>query len=267
MGMRDDSLRKSLLFFGFLFFFSCFLLLVDYFGWFDNLRGLIETPFLVLEKPLYLINQSIRQSVKSVTSGTNSQQVIELQIQLRQLAVDQNQLSTCLEENERMRKLLGTPLPPNWQFKMSRVIGLNETMKIDLGNQAGVKEGMMVISENLYLGRIMTVGENYSLVQLPTNLNAKIPVVVKKPDASGIQARGLLVGQFGEKLLLDRVLQNEDIRQGDLVVTSGEEGYLPDLVIGQIKEVMEKSAEVYQQAIVSPLVEYSSLRLVFVVFP
>ncbi|MCJ7793169.1 MAG: rod shape-determining protein MreC [Candidatus Marinimicrobia bacterium] len=265
--MNDDSLRKSLPFFCFLLFFSVFLLLVDYFGWFSGVKGWVERPFLVLERPLFLVNQSFVGAFDSFGGGSRSEEVVDLQTQLRQLAVDQNQLVTCLEENEKMRKLLGTPLPPNWQFKMSRVIGLNEKLKIDLGRKAGVEEEMMVVSENIYLGRVVSIGEDYNLVQLPTDLNSKIPVVVKKPGGTGIQAKGLLIGQFGESLLLDRVLQEEDIRQGDLVVTSGEEGYLPDLVIGQIKEVKEKTAEVYQQAIVTSLIDYSSLRLVFVVFP
>ena len=260
-------MRKVFPLFLLLFFLSLFLFLFDFFGWIEGMRGFVQKPFLFLERPIYSIFQSSRSIVGEFVDRTESQRIIELQTQLRQLAVDQNQLVTCLEENERMRKLLGTPLPPDWQFKMSRVIGLNEKLRIDLGSKAGVEEGMMVVSENIYIGRVNSIGEDYNLVQLPTDLNSKIPVVVKKPGGTGIQARGLLVGQLGENLLLDRVLQDEDVRQGDLVVTSGEEGYLPDLVIGQIKEVKEKTAEVYQQAIVTSLIDYSSLRLVFVIFP
>jgi len=140
-------------------------------------------------------------------------------------------------------------------------------MRIDLGRKDGVEKGMTVVTENIYVGQIISVGERDSLVQLPNDPNSKIPVAIKQPGSPGIHARGLLVGQFGGKLVLDRVLQEEDIRQGDLVVTSGEEGYLPDLVIGQIKEVLPGTAEIYQQAIVSPLIDYSSLRFVFLVIP
>lgn len=265
--MGGGSLGKIFPFFLLLLFLSLFLFLMDNFGWLDGVRGVVQTPFLVLERPIYLFNQSVSQSLKSATGRTSGQQIVELQTQVRQLAIDQSQLETCLEENKRMRKLLGAPLPSNWKFKMARVVGLPEKMKVDLGRRDGVEKGMMVVSENIYLGQVVSVGEKESLIQLPIDLNSKIPVVVKKPGSPGIQARGLLAGQFGGKLLLDRVLQEEDVRQGDLVVTSGEEGYLPDLVIGQIKEVIKGTAEIYQQAIISPLVDYSSLRFVFVVFP
>jgi len=49
------------------------------------------------------------------------------------------------------------------------------------------------------------------------------------------------------------------------VVTSGEEGWLGDLVIGQVEEVLPKSAEVYKKAKVTSLVDYQKLRIVFLV--
>lgn len=265
--MGSDSLRKIFPFFLLLVFLSLFLFLIDQFGWLKQVRGVVQRPFLVLTRPVYLANQSVSQSVRSFTSGSNSEQVINLQTQLRQLAVDQNQLSTCLEENEHLKKFLGAPLPPQWKFKMARAVGLTEKMRIDMGEKEEVEKGMTVVFENIFVGQVVSVGERDSLVQLSTDPNSKIPVVVKTPGSSGVVARGLLKGQFGGKLVLDQVLQNEAIRQGDLVVTSGEEGYLPDLVIGQIKEIKKGTAEVYQQAIVLPLVDYSSLRFVLIVFP
>lgn len=283
--MTNSGLRKVFPLFLLLLLLSLSLFLINNFGWFDGIRGFIQRPFLALERPLYLINQSISNSVKSVTSRDNSQQIIALQTQLRQLAIDQNQLATCLEENEHLKKLLGAPLPSNWKFKMARVVGVSEKMRIDLGRKDGVEEGMTVVAENIYVGQIVSVGGRDSLVQLANDPNSKIPVAIKQPaslasqggsGSSGIYARGLLVGQFGGKLVLDRVLQEEDIRQGDLVVTSGEEGpprlaegetgYLPDLVIGQIKEVLKGTAEIYQQAMVAPLIDYSSLRFVYLVY-
>lgn len=268
--------RTKLASFLLLLFLSLFLFLIDNFGWISGVRGVVQESFLFLERPIYLINQSFSNSVKSVTSRNTSEQIIELQTQLRQLAIDQNQLSTCLEENEHLKKLLGAPLSSEWKFKMARVVGVAEKMKIDLGVRDGVEEGMTVVAENIYLGKVVSVGQRDSLVQLATDPNSKIPVVVKQPaspasqggpGSSGAHARGLLVGQFGGKLVLDKVLQEEDIRQGDLVMTSGEEGYLSDLVIGQIKEVLKGTAEIYQQAVVSPLIEYNSLRFVFLVIP
>lgn len=265
--MESEQLKKTLPLFLLLLLISLFLFLFDNFGWFAGTKEIIQKPFLVLEKPIFLAYQSTNISIKRLTDRTENERLVEAQTQLRHLAVDQNKLNTCLEENGRLKKLLGAPLPPEWKFKMARVIGITEEMKIDIGLKNGVEEGMMVVSENIYVGQVVSLGRGESLVRLATEPNSRIPVVIKPPSAVGTQARGLLRGQFGDKLLLDRVLQEEDIRQGDLVITSGEEGYLPNLVIGQIKEVSKGTAEIYQQAVVAPLIDYSSLKFVFLVMP
>ncbi len=265
--MESEQLKKTFPLFLLLLLISLFLFLFDNFGWLAGAKEIIQKPFLVFERPIFSTYQSTNTFIKRLTDRTESERLAEAQTQLRHLAVDQNKLNTCLEENEHLKKLLGAPLPPEWKFKMARVVGITQEMKIDLGLKSGIGEGMMVVSENIYVGQVIFLGKGESLVRLATDPNSRIPVVIKPPNAIGTQARGLLRGQFGDKLLLDRVLQEEDVRQGDLVITSGEEGYLPNLVIGQIKEVSKGTAEIYQQAVVTPLVDYLSLKFVFLVMP
>lgn len=259
--------KREIFLFLFLIFISLILFFSDRQGWLGPARGLIEKPILALEQPLYSISKSLNFKSLNLFSSWQSQEkeLIRLQANLRQLAVDQNQLATCLEENEHLKKLLGAPLPPKWKFLDAKVIGSAEEMRLNRGKKDGVQEGLMVISKDILVGKIISVGEKNSLVQLASDPNSKIPTVVKQAGQGGFQARGLLVGQFGGRMILDRVLQNEDIQKGDLVVTSGEGEWLPDLLIGQIEEVLPKSAEVYQKAVVSPLIDYRELRIVFII--
>ena len=225
-----------------LFFFSTKV-------WFAKILGIFSKPLLPIEKVLLSTYQKgAGWTTYFATLKAKDQQIFQLQGRLNQLASEQNQLNSCLEENEELKKLLGAPLPANWKFMEARVVGISERMRIDRGQKDGLKEGMMVISENILVGKVVKANENDALVQLLSDTNLKMPVVVKKssPDKNkpigGIQARGLLLGQGGEKLLLDRVLQSEDIQKGDLVVTVGEEGWLPDLLVGQIVDVAPKTA-------------------------
>ncbi|PIS14743.1 rod shape-determining protein MreC, partial [Candidatus Shapirobacteria bacterium CG09_land_8_20_14_0_10_39_12] len=215
----------------------------------------LEKPFLAAEEKIYSLFLPRQKQADKV-------QILEGK--LRQLAVEQNQLSSCLEENLEMRKLLGAPLSPKWKFLPAKVVGVSEQMRIDKGEKDGLEEGMMVVSENILVGRVVAVGRNYSLVQIPTGVDSKIPVIVREASKTGIQARGILTGHSGS-LLLDKVLQAEDIREGDLVTTSGEDDWLPDLLIGQIEEVLAEPAEIYKKAQVSPLIDYRKLRTVFIV--
>ena len=266
-------MRKILPLFLILILASLFLILTDHYNLISPIQGFFQRPIIRMEEGIMSGYQGILGIIRGLNGQVREAETLRLEGSLRQLAVDQNQLNVCREENEKLKKLLGTPLPSTWKFLMAKVVGLSGEMRVDKGKQDGVKEGMMVISENILVGRVTAVDEFISRVQKLDDVRTKIPVVVKRPASAGasagkpggnIQARGLLVGQGGS-LILDRVLQSEDIQKGDLVVTSGEEGWLGDLVIGQVEEVLPKSAEVYKKAKVTPLVDYQKLRIVFLV--
>jgi len=258
----------------FWFFVLVFLSLLFYFfeqhGWLKDIRGWLERPLLATEEKIYGLKTTTVKSLGFFTSQRKQkEEILKLEGKLRQMAVEQNQLSSCLEENERIKKLLGAPLPASWKFLPARVVGFTGQMRLNKGEKDGVKQGMMVVSENILVGRVAEVYQNSCLVTLPITPNIKIPVVVKRPyltevtQGMGVQAHGILTSLPGQKLILDRVLQQEDIQKGDLVVTSDD--WLPDLVIGQIEEVLPKTAAIYRQARVSPLVDYRQLEIVFIV--
>lgn len=257
-------MKKALPLFLILILASLFLIFIDRLNLISPIQGFFQRPIIRIEEGILREYQGISGIIRGLNWQAREAEILRLEGSLRQLAVEQNQLAILQEENERMRRLLGTPLPPKWKFLMAKVVGLSGEMRIDKGKQDGVEEGMMVISENILVGRVTAVDEFTSQVQKLDDVRTKIPVVVKRPGGVGVQARGLLINQGGS-LILDRVLQSEDIQKGDLVVTGGEEGWLGDLVIGQVEEVLPKSAEVYKKAKVTPLVDYQKLRLVFLV--
>ena len=262
-----DGVKKETSWFILLVFVSGILLFLDKKGWIKSVRGLAEQPILAAEREIYNFHNAWLQPGRNffLSKNTFEKELLRLQVDLQKLAVDQNKYNTCQTENEKIRKLLGTNLPPSWKLLLAHVTGLTDLMHLDVGEKQQVKIGMGVVSDNLLVGKVIEVSDYGSLVQLPNSTGARIPVVIKRPNAAGIQARGLLIGQYGGQLLLDKVLQAEDIKKGDLVVSSGDEGFLADLVIGQINDVLGKSAELYQRARVEPLVDYRQLTVVFIV--
>lgn len=244
---------------------SLLLILGDIFGIITLAKDLVKSPLLSFEALILGQYQNFQTAFADLKKDDWQQE--RLKEKIRQLAVEQNQLSSCLEENEKLRKLLGLPLPSDWQYIDARPLGIvGSSMKIGRGSKDGLEKGMMVIADGILVGRLTKLERHTSSVALIKDAGNKIPVVVKKPKSFGIQGRGILFAEQN-KLLLDRVLQTEDIQKGDLVVTSGDEGWLPELVIGQIEEVFEQKAEVYKRAIVTPLVDYGNLRIVFIVKP
>jgi len=262
--MRKKGLKKNGVVFSLLVFISLLLLFLEQKGQLAPIRAVLERPVLAIEKRIYSLKTSASQSLNFFSYWRNGEkELMLLRGQLKQLALDNGRLSACLEENQKMRSLLGAPLPPQWKFLPAEVVGAAHNLRLNKGYRHGVREGMVVVSDNLLVGKVVSVEETSALVQLPVDPAAKIPVVVKKPASAGVQARGLLTSQ-GSDLILDRVLQNEDIKPGDLVFTNGE-GWLFHLLIGRIEEVFPKTAAVYQRARVLPLLDYQKLRIVFVV--
>ena len=257
--------RKKWGLFFFLLLLSGLLVFLDKKKIIKKPKEFLEKPILKAEEKIYGLKIWGEEQLGPIFRGkVLEKEVGRLQGELQRLAVEQNQLSSCLEENERLRKLLGAPLPPKWKFLPAKVAGVGEKIRIDKGEKDGVKKGMIVVAENILVGRVVEISEESSLLETPFTPKVSLPVVVKRAGGKGIQARGIL-RPVGGSLILSEVLQSEDIQKGDLVVSGGDENWPADLLIGQISDVLPKSAEVYQKARVKPLLEYDKLRIVFVV--
>jgi rod shape-determining protein MreC len=151
-----------------------------------------------------------------------------------------------------------TPLVP------SSVIGGGaspsfRTITIDKGTQAGVRADMAVIAPRGVVGRVVLPTPRASKVQLLTDGEAGAGALVERSRAQGI------IEGTGEGLRLVYVPGTADIKVGDVVITSGIEGFYPKgLVIGQIQSI-ERTAGEYSQVAVRPAVDYTSLEAVLVV--
>ncbi len=64
---------------------------------------------------------------------------------------------------------------------------------------------------------------------------------------------------------LERVAKNEEINVDDLVLTSGEGGIVPNLIVGRIGKIKKAQSDLFQTAVVFPVVDYRDLTTVFVI--
>lgn len=253
---------------------SGLILIGDRLGLFDSFRRVLEKPLVAGEERLYafgLLVGEVGEIFESRQKG--EQELFRLQGQLCQLAFDQSRLASCEEENQAMRKLLGAPLPANWSFLPARVIGTVQGLRLGSGSKEGIAEGEIVLSQNILVGRVKSIKPASALVERPGDPGVKIPVVIKRPaagesevarESGGVVGKGLLEADSGA-LFVNQILQEEIVLAGDLVLTSGEAGWEPDLVIGVVEETQGREAEIYKKAKVRPLLEGRDLRVVFVV--
>jgi rod shape-determining protein MreC len=80
--------------------------------------------------------------------------------------------------------------------------------------------------------------------------------------------RGILKGKPGEngyRCAIEYLMQGEQAKEGDLVVTSGLGGFPRDLPVGKISKIVKNSAGLNQEIEITPDVDFARLSEVLVV--
>lgn len=185
----------------------------------------------------------------------------------------EEQLATVLSENATLRKQLAENQarstqqsalnPQTFQLLESRPIGINRYLYIDKGSDDGVKVNESVVYKDTIIGKTISVDPKKSAVLLTSDPDSKVAAFSSSQDG---KAKGVLEGQFGSEMLMDKILHEEPIKVGDLVYSEGSEIEIPrGLVLGTVSEVLNRDNEVFKQAKVKPIFEVNDLDLVFVI--
>ncbi len=252
--------RKQLLpLFLFFVLITFLVILTENAGFSRPLRVLTEKMTLPLRGGLFQTWQGGKQNFQALISWrTKEQKIIKLEKELEALQNQTLKLGLLEEENKALRKQLEAPLPASSQFLPAKTLGLVRYLIIDKGEEDRVKVGATVLSENILLGKVIAVTPQTSQVLLSVDPDSKIPVRTFKTGA-----RGLVIGEFGTKAVLSKVLQSEILEAGDLVVTTGEGGYARDLLLGKIGKISKNEVDPFQKAEVESLLDFAKLENVF----
>lgn len=254
-------MKKDLLFFFLFVFLSLFIFFADSKGFLRPFRRVGESATLPIQKKFF----DFRIKVSSVNAPAKiSEQKIE-QLE-REILSLKSEMVVLKEENQAIRRLLDAPLPGSWQFLPAKVIGeVAGVLKIDKDRRDEVEKMPIAVIDGVFVGKLIKVGEGFSLIQTPRSSGFKIQVISRHPEKEGILARGILVST-GKEIFLDRVLQDEEINEGDLVFTEGE-GLVANIPVGKITKVITEKGEIYQKAVVEIFLKNFLLPTIFLVKP
>jgi len=229
------------------------IFLGNFFGVFRPIRGLVEKNLVIPGK------QKVYDWQRAFKKDGDSCQ-LECEKEIAELKA---KISSLVEENQEQKRLLSVPLPKNWQFLTVKVIDLkDEVLTLNLGKKEGVKEGMVAILGNTYLGKVSKVSEEMSEVRLPSFYEEKIVTILVSPSDYTIVGHGLLVGSGMGKMKVEQILRQEWVQKGDLVVTSVGGG---DLLVGEVTEVLQSQGETFKTAQVKRLYEPENLNTIFLI--
>ena len=213
----------------------------------------------------FLVQTGVRIVASPIEAGrylvNGSETVADLQARLSERIVDEVRLTELEAENERMRKLLGADLPPEWKFIPLKVSANGTQRMVVVGGSAfGIEKGDTVVDEiGAYVGVVLKTSEVYSEV-LP--VGATNSVVMAR--VNGEKTQGIVVND-ANGILMEKILQEDKIEVGDVVETAGTDGVVPGVLIARVTEVVGQGSGVYKQAKLSLLSDPQSVFGVFVI--
>lgn len=214
-------------------------------------------------------------STNSVKTGFNTLFAIrnlvsenaKINQEVNQLSFENARLKSAQDENTALRKALNfaqqSPLKllPVEALALDTT-GFTQTIIIDKGSDYNIQLNQpIVVQPGLLVGKVTKVYPGSAEVTLITD-----PSIVINGEVVDSAARGLIKGEHGLGLSLDLVTQNELIKTGDQVITSGlSEDFPRGLLIGKISAIRSSNTDLFQKAFVSPAADLRNTRFLFAI--
>jgi len=167
-------------------------------------------------------------------------------------------------ENEALRKLLNSPARHNTKRLFAEVIDVDpdpylSRVIVNQGTSAEVYEGMPVITDMGLVGQVIEANYSYSRVLLLTDPNCQIPIIDSRSSVRGICSGS---GSHNQ-IFFNNVPRSADVREGDLLLTSGIGGVYPrGYPVAIVTSVGVSDSQPFAAITASPLVEIDKMRYV-----
>jgi len=188
-----------------------------------------------------------------------------LRAQIDNLLLDRMKHQEALSENKRLRELLKLSETRKNVITAARVIGRgtshwSHTLIIDKGLSNGITKDSIAITPKGLAGKIYNVSSSYSSLLLITDINFAAAVRLQEGRKEGV-----LAGTGAGKTLLKYIPPEEEVKTGDVVVTSGLDQLFPaGIPAGYVSEVDRQGTGQFQHIEVAPFVDTSRIEEVLV---
>lgn len=229
------------------------------------------------QKPLSLLKgwtQSLfskpRSFIYSIGKEEAQDELTKLKKRVSELEKQLVEFENVKKDNDALRSQFVESIDTSKSLVPAKILGfLGDNQRphelvINVGKKDGILKDMTVIYEKYLIGKIEIVSQNYSVVMTP--FNPKFQVLAKLSETG---ANGIVVGR-SDLILLDGVLITDTLKKDGIVTTKGEVsregiGVVPDIIIGKISSISKRETAPFQNAQVTPLVDYQKLTNIFVI--
>ena len=236
----------------------------------DPLRGFVGTvvsPLRFVAETPYFIGGEVDEVL------TDREQLQQQNAALNQRVLELSQVSqqflALRQENQRLRGLLGSRRRIPHDVLVAELIGIaprpnSLQIVIDKGTSAGAYVGQAVLDSQGLFGQVVSVDRFTSHVLLLSDRMHALPVEVNRSGVRGIAAG---IGTRNQ-LRLEDVPTTADIREGDLVVSSGLGGRFPQgYPVGRVSSMQVEPGAALASVLLEPTAHLDRSRHVLLVFP
>ena len=229
-----------------------------------NFFYLISSP---LQKSLWKIGDRVSDFFETIAKIKDlKRENQELKLKVQELIAENVALKELKKENELLREALEIGLEKEFKLILAQVTGKDisqDFILIDKGVKDGILENLPVITQQKVLvGKISQVYRNFSKVQLISDKNSSFDAKISDQEIFG-----LVKGKGNFNLSFNLVPKENEIKEGDLLVTSALGGVFPaGLIIGKISQVRKSDLEPFQTAQIQPAFNLRDLEKLFIIF-
>jgi rod shape-determining protein MreC len=188
-----------------------------------------------------------------------------LKQEIERMRLEQVRMTQDADQARRLQALLGFKEQFISQTVAAQVIGSSGTEQsravyIDKGESAGIKPDMAVITADGIVGKVLHVYRSTSLVLLINDQTSGVGAILEKSRLQGI-LRGTPAGEIA----LEKVMSDETVPVGELVLTSGGDRIFPKgLPVGRVSKVSPGN-DLFLNIRVKPAISLSRFEEVLVV--
>ncbi len=232
----------------------------------------VDRAVLFLSAPVQSVLTSLIDSVGGVGSGYVAlrgahEEALVCRTGLAEAHAELNSLREMEAENARLKALLAYSEDSVDQEIVARVIGLNpsaqfQSIRINRGDEDGVRFGMPVVTAEGAVGQVIRAVGGSADVMLLTDPGSHIGGVIQRT-----RVRVTVTGAGGGRPLnLELVGRDEDVRDGDIVVTAGSDGiFARGVRVGTVGAPERPTVGMFLKATLEPSVALDRVEEVLVI--
>ncbi|HEB81916.1 MAG TPA: rod shape-determining protein MreC [Gammaproteobacteria bacterium] len=235
----------------------------------EMVRGALSSVLYPLQ---YTIDLPIRLYYWADETFSSHQELLEKnrEYEKRHLEnrVKLQKLEILERENARLRRLLSATPKVNEQLLIAEIINVDvdpyrQLILINKGKKQGVYQGQPIIDAQGIMGQVVHVGLLSSSAMLISDASHAIPV---QDERSGLRAIAYGTGQI-DRLVLRHLPHNADIKDGDMLTSSGMGGtFPPNYPVAIVTKVERPIGETFAVVEATPFAQMDKSREVLLIW-